>query len=59
MPLRKLHKKDLKSKMKDQNGDTLHHGKLPNDKVKYKHKNYWLEQGDDDYVPPNLKEEEE
>lgn len=60
MPLRKLHKKDLKPKMKDQIGDTIHHGKIIKDKQKYKHKSHWLEQEDDDDLDlPSYKDDEE
>ena len=55
MPHRKLHKKDLKPKLKDQIGDTIHHGKSKDDKVKYKHKNHWLEEEDDDDIPLKVK----
>ena len=47
MPIRKLHKKDLKPKMKDEIGETIHHGRISKDKIKYKHKNHWLEEDDD------------
>ncbi|MFT4565088.1 MAG: hypothetical protein ACJA1A_003048 [Saprospiraceae bacterium] len=60
MPHRKLHKKDLKPKMKDQVGDTIHHGKLKIAKEKYKHKSHWLElDDDDDFEDPKYKGEEE
>lgn len=61
MSLRKPHKKDLKTKMKDQIGETIHNGKLPKAKEKYKHKNHWLEQDDDDddYELPRYRDEEE
>ena len=55
MPHRKMHKKDLKPKQKDQIGDTIHHGKLTNDKVKYKHRNHWLEEDVDDDIPLKVK----
>ena len=55
MPLRKKHKKDFTPKMKDEIGDTLHHGKLPTDKVKYKHKSHWLEENDDEDLPVKMK----
>lgn len=60
MPLKKKHKKDFITKMKDQVGDTIYHGKNVVHKEKYKHKNHWLEeQDDDDYELPNYKDEEE
>ncbi len=61
MPLRKKHKKELTPKQKDQIGDTLHHGKPMSVKEKYKHKNHWLAQDDDDndFELPNDKDEEE
>ena len=60
MPLRKKHKKDLIPKKKDQIGDKIHHGKPLSTKVKYKHKNHWLEQDDEeDYDFPRNKDEEE
>ncbi len=59
MPLRKKHKKDFISKMKDQIGDTIHHAKNQVIKEKYKHKSRWLEEDDDDLVLPNYKDEEE
>ncbi len=55
MPPRKLHKKDLKPKMKDQIGDTIHHGRLPNDKVKYRHKGHWLDEVENDEMPIKIK----
>ena len=59
MPLKKKHKKELQVKMKDQIGETIHHGKSKITKEKYKHKNRWLEEDDDDYEMPNYKDEEE
>ena len=60
MPLKKKHKKEENPKMKDQIGDTIHHGKLKNTKEKYKHKSHWLEQEDDDDLEdPKYKDEEE
>ena len=61
MPLRKKHKKELTPKMKDQIGDTIHHGKNKIIKEKYKHKNHWLEQDEDDNnidIPIEKDEEE-
>lgn len=43
-------KKSIKPKTKDQMGDTFHHGKPSNDKVKYNHKNHWLEEEFDEIV---------
>ena len=59
MPLRKKHKKDFIQKVKDQIGDTMHHGKPLTGKEKYKHKSHWLDQEDDDFELPNYKDEEE
>jgi len=60
MPLKKKHKKELTPKNKDFVGDTIHHGRIPNDKQKYKGKNRWLDElDDDDYVSPKYKDEEE
>ncbi len=58
MQLKKKHKKELNTKLKDQVGDTIHHGKTKNTKEKYKHKSHWLEQ-DDDLELPTYKDEEE
>ncbi len=55
MSIRKMHKKDLKPKMKDQIGDTIYHAKPSNNKVKYNHKNYWLEAEMEEIVPYRMK----
>ena len=49
------HKKDLTPKEKDQIGDTMHHGKSTNIKVKYNHKNHWLEEDEEEEVPHKVK----
>jgi len=54
MSLRKMHKKDFQPKLKDQIGDTMHHARSTNNKVKYNHKNYWLEE-DMEVVPYRMK----
>lgn len=59
MPLRKKHKKDFVPKLKDEIGDKIYHPKPVSNKVKYKHKNYWLEEYDDDFELPKYKDEEE
>jgi hypothetical protein len=51
----KTHKKELKPKMKDQIGDTLHHGKPLTDKIKYNHKNHWLDEELEEEVPVKIK----
>ena len=48
-------KKGLKPKTKNQTGETFHHGKLSNDKVKYNHKNHWLEEEFEEIVSHKLK----
>lgn len=56
-------KKDLKrnqqSRIKDPAGDSLQLGKVRKIKEKYKHKNHWLREEDDDYELPKFKDEEE
>lgn len=58
MKNKKNHKKELTPKLKDQIGDTIPHAKKRNDKIKYRHKNHWLED-EDDYVLPSYRDEEE
>jgi len=55
MPLRKMHKKDFKVKMKDQIGDTIHRGRSTKTTLKYNYKNYWLEEELNDVIPVRLK----
>lgn len=59
MKSRKENKRSLKPIKKDEIDETFSHGKKRNDKVKYKHKNHWLAEEDDDYTPPKYKDEEE
>ena len=55
MRQQKPHKKELKPKIKDQIGDTMHHGKQSNDKVKYNYKNHWLDEELEEIVPIKVK----
>lgn len=55
---KKNHKRESKPKLKDQIGETIHHGKKRTEKIKYRHMNHWLED-EDDYIPPSYKDEEE
>jgi len=55
MPIKKQHKKDLKPKIKDQVGETIHNRKPKRKKVKYDHKNYWLEEEMEEIVPFRIK----
>lgn len=48
MKSKKFHKKELAPKQKDVIGDQMHKAKVNNEKVKYKHKNHWLEDEEDD-----------
>jgi hypothetical protein len=38
------HKKELIPKQKDQIGDKIYHPKIKTEKVKYRHKQHWLEE---------------
>ncbi|MDF1698882.1 MAG: hypothetical protein P1U56_23715 [Saprospiraceae bacterium] len=51
MKKHKAHKRELKPKMKDQIGDTFHHGKPINDRVKYNYKNHWLDEEMEEIIP--------
>lgn len=58
----KSNKGDKRTQLKktnDQSGKTNHHGKKTEKKMKYNHKNHWLEQDDDFYEMPKYKDEEE
>lgn len=58
MKTKKGNKRDQQTQMNDQMGDTIPHSKKRKVKVKYKHKNHWLQQ-DEDYELPKYKDEEE
>lgn len=58
MKSKKSFQQAQKNKAINELGDHIRKGKLPTDKVKYKHKNFWLEQeDDDDYELPKHEEE--
>lgn len=44
MKQHKPHKKEIKPRRKDIVEEKFHHGRVNRDKVKYKHKNHWLEE---------------
>lgn len=58
MKFRKNQNRDQRNTLNDQVSDNIHNRKKKNKKVKYKHKNYWLEE-DDNYDLPIFKYEEE
>jgi len=51
----KTHKREARPKVKDQIGETMHRAKPTNNKVKYNHKNYWLEEEMAEVVPYRMK----
>jgi len=55
MKKHKPHKKDQGQKMKDDIGDTMYHTRVTKEKLKYKHKNHWLEEDDDIIVSYKIK----
>ena len=46
----KVHKKDTSPKRKDRIEERFHHGRPTNDKVKYRHKNHWLDEEEADII---------
>ena len=58
MKTKKNNKKDLQGEMKDQMENKTSQGKSKRAKVKYNHKNHWLEQADVDYEFSKYNEEE-
>lgn len=58
MKSHKHHKKESVQKEKDQVGEQMPRPKPGAEKQKYRHMKHWLED-EDDYVPPNYRDEEE
>jgi hypothetical protein len=58
MKKRKFQKKDIRPKSKSESEDHIHHPRKPLEKIKYRHKNHWLEE--DEYeLTMSFKMEEE
>ena len=59
MKTKKNNNRNQEIEMKEQMENKTSLGKSKRTKVKYNHKNHWLEQDDSDYEFPNYKDEEE
>jgi hypothetical protein len=58
MKKKKFPKKEHRLKSKIEKEDHFHHPKKPLEKIKYRHKNHWLEEEDIE-LPSKFKMEEE
>ncbi len=59
MKTKKNNKRNQEVEMNGQTANKTTNDKMKQVKVKYNHKNHWLEQDDSDYEFPNYKDEEE